>query len=163
MSKPVGLPAGQKTALGAYLEQLAPRLRKLAGHYARCTGLDRDDLLQEAFCGLVQAWQILDERIGEPRQFLIRHARWHVLTYARRSRYRRMDRLPHALIIEDAELSAADLHVDVAEARLSPVQRHIVRCLVSGMTWRETGEALRCSSANIAYHVRQIRRRIDAP
>jgi len=33
--------------------------------------------------------------------------------------------------------------------------------LLRGLTWRETGHALGCTSANIAYHVRQIRRHYE--
>ena len=34
--------------------------------------------------------------------------------------------------------------------------------LLAGFTWREAGDALGCTSANIAYHVRQIRRQYEA-
>jgi DNA-directed RNA polymerase specialized sigma24 family protein len=30
---------------------------------------------------------------------------------------------------------------------------------MAGRTWREAGDALGCSSANVAYHMRRIRRR----
>ncbi len=39
---------------------------------------------------------------------------------------------------------------------LSPTQRAVTLYLMEGRSWRETGRILGCSSANIAYHVRQI-------
>jgi len=33
----------------------------------------------------------------------------------------------------------------------------VLNCLLDGMTWREAGDALGCTSANIAYYVRQIK------
>ena len=40
-------------------------------------------------------------------------------------------------------------------------QRAILDCLLAGLTWREAGSVLGCTSANIAYHVRQIRRQYE--
>ena len=159
MTKHLIVPVRPKTALRVYVGQLTPRLERVAGFYARQAGLDRDDLLQEAFCGMIEAWQCNDERIGEPRQFLIGHARWRLLSYARRARYRRMPRIPGDLPRVDEQLAAADLRLDIAFAQLqmTPVQQRIVACLCAGMTWREAGRRLSCTSANIAYHVRQIR------
>ena len=46
--------------------------------------------------------------------------------------------------------------------RLSVTQRAVLACLLAGLTWREAGDLLGCSSANIAYHVRRIRRQYEA-
>jgi DNA-directed RNA polymerase specialized sigma24 family protein len=40
-------------------------------------------------------------------------------------------------------------------------QRAVLGCLLAGLTWREAGAALGCTSANVAYHMRHIRRRYD--
>jgi DNA-directed RNA polymerase specialized sigma24 family protein len=48
--------------------------------------------------------------------------------------------------------------VDDFAEQLKPTQRAILRYLLFGMTWREAGDGLGCSSANVAYHVRQIQR-----
>ena len=45
--------------------------------------------------------------------------------------------------------------------RLKAPQKAILDCLMAGLTWREAGTALGCTSANIAYHMRQIRRQYE--
>jgi RNA polymerase sigma-70 factor (ECF subfamily) len=42
--------------------------------------------------------------------------------------------------------------------QLQMTQRVVLHCLMRGLTWRETASVLGCTSANVAYHVRQIRR-----
>jgi DNA-directed RNA polymerase specialized sigma24 family protein len=42
---------------------------------------------------------------------------------------------------------------------LKGAQRAVLAQLMAGRTWREAGDALGCSSANVAYHMRRIRRR----
>lgn len=45
---------------------------------------------------------------------------------------------------------------------LKATQRAVLDCLLRGLTWREAGDALGCTSANVAYHVRQIQREYHA-
>ena len=136
----------------------------MAGFYARVTGLDRDDLLQEAWLGLISAYGRLDERVGSPRQFLIRHARWRLLTCVRRSRRVAALEAEADCPVADAQLAAAGLRLDLeAYTRELPQrQLNVLSCLASGMTWREAAAALSCSSPNVAYHVRRIRTALAA-
>lgn len=150
-----------KAALQDYMDQLAPRLQRLACYYARRLRLDRDDLLQEARQGAIEGWRKLDPRIGSPPQFLIRCARWRLLSYARRARTRAMLTLDHDIARPDPWLASADARLDLEMTSLAPVQRRVVDCLLAGMTWREAGAAIGCTSANIAYHVRIIRRALS--
>ncbi len=158
MSKPLA----ERRPLSLYVSQLTPRLCRMARFYARYTRVEESDLLQEAYVGLIEAWQRLDESIGVPSQYLIRHARWRLLCFARRSRVRNMPRLPEDVASSDLDLRYADLRIDLAFARmqLKPFQRAVIDCLAEGLTWREAGERLSCTSANIAYHMRQIRRHL---
>ncbi len=155
---------GDELATRALVEALRPRIHKMAAYYARCTGEDADDLLQEAWVGLLEALPALDVRIGSPDQYLVQRARWRLLDSVRYARLRR------CLPLEDAGAEglpapAADsLSVVVAAeflGLLKPAQRAVVDLLAAGLTWREAGARLGCTSANIAYHVRQIRRRYE--
>lgn len=154
---------GDPTAREALVDELRPRIASMAGHYARCTGEDPDDLLQEAWVGLLEALPELNTCIGSPEQYLIRHARWRLLDAVKRARIRRClpledtsgDDIPHPKsAVESAFVS------EFAD-RLKESQRAVLGCLLDGLTWREAGRALGCTSANVAYHVRQIKRRYE--
>ena len=156
-------------AIEVVVERLRPRLTKMAWFYARRTHEDADDLLQEAWIGLLEALRELDVSIGDPEQYLILRARWRLLDAIKHASVRRHDSLhdgeEHTR--DEAEEGAAQQHVDhilatlcIADfaTELKPTQQAILRCLMRGLTWRETGCLLGCTSANVAYHVRQIAR-----
>src|SRR5262249_47619544 len=92
--------AGDRSAMDALATALRPRLARMAAHYARCSGEDPDDLLQEAWLGLLEALPDLDLRIGDPAQHLIQRARWRLLDAIRRSRRRHIDAAPESLLEE---------------------------------------------------------------
>ena len=140
----------------------------MAWFYARRTHEDADDLLQEAFIGLLEALRELDVSIGNPEQFLILRARWRLLDAIKHSRLRRHDLLDDMRyeVCADDELPdvrasytdhiLASLAIADFARRLKPTQQAVLQCLMHGLTWRETGCVLGCTSANVAYHVRQI-------
>ena len=106
----------------------------------------------------MEALPRLDVRIGSPEKSLLQYARWRLLDAVRRS-------LTHEPTTELDECMPSQVRVsDVLDSvnvavfliRLTPIQRRIATCLLDGFTWRETGEQLGCTSANIAYHVRRI-------
>jgi len=151
---------GDPRATEAVIRALRPRLTRMAAYYARHTGEDPDDLLQEAWVGLLEALAEVDITIGSPGQYLIKHARWRLLNVVKRERVRRCLPLEEDAIIchsgpEHALSSACAFDF---QRRLNSMQGAVLGCLLRGMTWREAGAALGCTSANIAYHVRQIRR-----
>lgn len=156
---------GDTLALERVVKALKPRLVKMSRYYARCSGQDADDLLQEAWLGLLEAVEELDTSIGSPEQYLILRARWCLLDAVRRGNARR------SLPLQEAEQIAepcGKTHTAFDNANLThflselpATQRSVVGCLMRGLTWREAGERLGCSSANIAYHVRQIRTRYE--
>lgn len=153
---------GDSAAVARVVKKLRPRLTKMAAFYARNTGEDTDDLLQEAYVGLLEALARVDLSIGDPEQFLLKHARWRLLDAAKRWRRRRCDALdderPEVHPTTDWNAEISDLWVDDFAEQLKPTQRAILRYLLVGMTWREAGDGLGCSSANVAYHVRQMQR-----
>jgi RNA polymerase sigma-70 factor (ECF subfamily) len=126
----------------------------MASHYARRSGEDPDDLLQEAWLGLFEAVPEVDLGIGQPEQFLLQRARWRLLAAIRHARLRRSSPLEEA-----AEPEAPFTEVPEADftARLGATQRSLASCLLAGLTFREAGEQLGCSSANVAYHARRLR------
>jgi RNA polymerase sigma-70 factor (ECF subfamily) len=140
-------------------------MTKMAAYYARRCGEDPDDLLQEAWHGLFEALPDLDTRIGCPEQHLVLRARWKMLDAIKRARIRRcapLDedlQLPPAPCASEEAVTTASMHGFVRE--LTAAQQQVVDCLLEGLTMREAGERLGCTSANIAYHARQIRRRFE--
>jgi RNA polymerase sigma factor (sigma-70 family) len=151
---------GDQSATNCVVESLRPRISKMAAYYARRAGEDPDDLLQEAWLGLLESIPMVDTRIGSPEQYLIQRARWKILDTIKRNRIRRC----HPLDEIECDSTESRNNLDkayVAEFRkgLKKGQRDVLVCLMNGYTWRETGTALGCSSPNIAYHVRAIRKR----
>ncbi len=156
---------GEPAAVAHIVEALRPRLTRMAGYYAQRAAQNADDLLQEAWVGLLSALPELDLGIGSPEQYLIQRARWRLLDAVKRGRVR------HALPLEEALREAlADPHSEEAQGgvlvadfvrHLKTSQADVLDCLLQGLTWREAGVRLGCSSANVAYHVRQIQRQYE--
>jgi RNA polymerase sigma-70 factor (ECF subfamily) len=136
----------------------------MSAHYARRCGEDPDDLLQEAWLGVLEALPRLDITIGQPDQYLLQHARWRVLDAVKRARVRRClpleDFRADALPAREAPVGEAIMLKEFART-LKQSQRAVLRCLLAGLTWREAGAALGCTSANVAYHMRHIRQRYN--
>jgi len=156
---------GDQAAVRHLVEEMRPRIWKMAAYYARRCGEDADDLAQEAWLGLLEALPELDLTIGQPVQYLIACARWKMLDSVKRERVRRCVCLDDALagLVCSPE---PDVALDAACASefaiaLKPTQRRVLECLLAGLTWREAGERLGFASANVAYHVRKIRRRYE--
>lgn len=153
---------GDPAAIRRLVEEMRPRISKMASYYSRRCGEDADDLAQEAWLGFLEALPELDLTIGQPQQYLIACARWRMLDTVKRERIRRCSSLDDDLAevalppVPDAAFAAA-CATEFA-SHLKPTQRRVLRFLLLGLTWRETGERLGCASANVAYHVRIIRR-----
>lgn len=157
---------GDPDATDALVAALRPRLARMAAYYARRTGEDADDLLQEAWVGMLEALPNVDPRIGSPEQHLIQRARWRLLDAIKRAHVRRCLPLEEEAVERlsgpGAETGLALACVWEFTSQLKPAQQAVLRCLLSGLTWREAARALGCSAANIAYHVRQIQRRYES-
>jgi RNA polymerase sigma factor (sigma-70 family) len=154
---------GDRSALNEVIIRLRPRIERMAVYYGRRCGTDADDLLQEAWLGVLAALPNVDPTIGSPEQHLIKRAKWRLLDTIKRESIRKCEALP-----EEADAGFACSEEIVASANasqfrmlLKPAQRNVLDCLLAGLTWREAGRVLGCTSANIAYYVRQIRRRYE--
>ena len=151
---------GDPRATRAVVDALRPRVARLALHYARVTGEDADDLLQDAMVGLLEALPVLDTRIGQPEPYLIQRAKWRMLDTIKRQRLRRCVPLDDAMpemTTARGDGTAGTVCVWEFTGQLPANQRAVLDCLMDGMTWREAGDVLGCTSANVAYHVRRIR------
>lgn len=157
--------AGQPQARRQLVAELRPRLENMARFYARRCQENYDDLLGEAWFAVFDALDITDLNIGTPEQFLLKRARWRMLDYIKWARRRQCDELEGDDWMGRAEDFAGDILQDslVAQLRtlLSETQQTVLNGLLQGQTWREVAQDLGCSSANVAYHVRQIRRQCE--
>jgi RNA polymerase sigma factor (sigma-70 family) len=140
------------------LDTIKSRIEKMAVYFGRQCGVDADDLRQEAWVAVLETLPNLDPTVGSPEQHLLKRARWRILDSIRWQRRRQH------LALTDLELNSASYldprsDVDLAElqSRLTPIQKRILRGLLEGYTWREVGDIVGCTSANVAYHVRRIR------
>jgi RNA polymerase sigma factor (sigma-70 family) len=164
--------SGDTYAQDKLRETIRPRLESLAGYYASRTGMDANDLLQEAWVAVFEALPSLDVTIGTPVQYLLKQARWQILDHIRWNKRRSHDALDDLYMEtmgeEDSHFGVssgyrntddveADLLVSDLERRLNDRQRVILKGLLKGDTWRQIGEDMGCTSANVAYHVRGIR------
>ena len=151
---------GSLKAREKLVETLRPRIASMASYYGRKCGEDADDLLQEAWIGILEALPNLDLTIGSPEQHLILRAKWKLLDAVRREKVRRCTSLDALnLEFEEERIPAPDQAVESLEFlnTLPPLRRKVLKYLMEGLTLREIGKALGCSSANIAYHVKSIR------
>jgi len=151
---------GDRAATRDLVEKLRPRVERMALYYARRCGEDADDLLQEAWLGLLQAVPNLDLRIGSPEQHLIQRAKWRMLDHVKRARLRRcapLDLNESEPVAPPTDHGLESASMDQFLAGLKAPQRAVLQCLLAGLTWREAGRVLGCTSANVAYYMRQIR------
>ena len=149
----------EKTLDGAQmLDTIKSRIEKMAAYFGRQCGVDADDLRQEAWVAVLETLPNLDPTVGSPEQHLLKRARWRILDSIRWQRRRQH------LALTDLELNSAsyldprsDVDLAALQSRLTPIQKRILRGLLEGYTWREVGDIVGCTSANVAYHVRRIR------
>jgi DNA-directed RNA polymerase specialized sigma24 family protein len=142
---------------------LSTRIEKMAAYFGRVSGVDADDLRQEAWVAVFEMAPNLDRSIGSPEQHLLKRARWRILDSIRSQR--RRQHLPLSEIPDHDQCYTENWGgADLAElnGRLSLIQRRILRALLEGYTWREVGALVGCTSANVAYHVRKIRAQYKA-
>jgi RNA polymerase sigma-70 factor (ECF subfamily) len=149
---------GDRLSQAHVMKTLQSRIEKMAAYFGRQSGVDPEDLRQEAWVAVLEMLPDLDLNIGTPEQHLLKRARWRILDNIRWQRRRQ-------------HLALCDVHADSApyldphssvdlgllQSRLTLMQRRILRGLLEGYTWREVGALVGCTSANVAYHVRRIR------
>jgi DNA-directed RNA polymerase specialized sigma24 family protein len=123
--------------------------------------MDRDDLQQEMWVGMLMGLQQVDTNIGDPLYYLFLRGKWRLLEAIRRSERERADSLesgssvPDRVIFED-EVCSRWMAGKLA-ARLRGPQQKILHGLLQGQLQEELAQSLGCTAANVSYHVRKIR------
>jgi len=157
---------GDERARRELATALRPRLEAMARRYAWRSGEDPGDLVGEAWCAVFDALDEIDMSVGEPDCYLVQRARWRILDYLKWSRLRRTEAPDeHPPPADGTDVAGAVVGLALlAEllAALSDTQRIVLVRVLRGETWREVAQALGCSAANIAYHMRCIRGRWEA-
>lgn len=161
---------GDFKSLCAIIEELRSRIQSLANYYAKCGDQDPEDLFQEAWLGVLEALKEVDISIGEPQQYIIKRAKWRMLNFSKWNKRRQHESLEEIDLaccptvqeesekLNQLEQSIAGVHLSQFFKRLNQKQRALVGLLLAGNTWREAASKLDCTSANVAYHVRQIQK-----
>jgi RNA polymerase sigma factor (sigma-70 family) len=152
---------GDLSAREEVSELLRERVLRTAGHYARLTGMDRDDLQQEMWVGMLLGLQQVDVTIGDPLCYLFLRGKWRLLEAIRRSDRERAESLEAASPVPDRarfedEICSRWMAVRLS-SRLRETQRTILKGLMQGYLQDEMAETLGCTAANVSYHVRKIR------
>ena len=82
-------------------ELLRERVVRTAGHYASLTGMDREDLQQEMWVGMMMGLQQVDVTIGDPLYYLFLRGKWRLLEAIRRSDRERAESLESGANVPD--------------------------------------------------------------
>lgn len=142
-------------------EMLRERVVRTAGHYAGLTGMDRDDLQQEMWLGMMLGLQSVDVTIGDPLYYLFLRGKWRLLEAIRRSERERADSLDLGTPLPDRTRFEEEVwsrwEALRLAGRLRGPQRDILYGLLDGYLQEELAQSLGCTAANISYHVRKIR------
>ena len=152
---------GETAARERISDLLRDRVQRTATHYASLTGMDREDLQQEMWLGVLIGLQQVDLTIGNPLYYLFLRGKWRLLDAIRRSRRERAssldaaEPLPDRAAFED-EVSSRWMAARLASELRGP-QRAIFHGLMQGYLQEELAQALGCTPANVSYHVRKIR------
>jgi RNA polymerase sigma factor (sigma-70 family) len=145
---------------------LKDRVLRTAGHYANLTGMDREDLQQEMWLGMMIGLQHVDVTIGDPLYYLFLRGKWRLLEAIRRSERERADSLDTGIVVPDRvrfedEVCSRWLALKLS-GRLRGPQQKILQGLLQGHLQEELAQSLGCTAANVSYHVRKIREGFQA-
>lgn len=153
--------AGDGKAREEISELLRERVVRTAGHYASLTGMDREDLQQEMWIGMLIGLQQVDVNIGDPLYYLFLRGKWRLLEAIRRSDRERAESLDTGAVVPDRSRFEDEVTsrwmARRLEGRLRGPQRQIFDGLLQGYLQEELAQALGCTAANVSYHVRKIR------
>jgi RNA polymerase sigma factor (sigma-70 family) len=136
-------------------EYLKPRLEKIVNKYAWINGVERDDLRQEAYIAVMEGLERVNPAIGSSSEYLLKFARWRLLDCLKKIRRRKED-ITETIDVESMD-SIPCIDAEMLDERLTPLQRSIISCLVQGYTWREIGDMMGFTAANVAWHLKKIR------
>ena len=156
---------GSSRARAQLAAELRPRLASMARYYSRRGNLDADDLMQEGWCAIFEALPETRLHIGSPQEYLLRRARWAILDYLKWSLRRQMGALEdYQEADEGAETEAETvlrLAVDRLAEKMTPMQQSVLDLLIAGESCTGAAERLGCTTANVSYHLGQVRRQMQ--
>src|ERR687893_254675 len=92
---------GDDAAREQISDMLRDRVLRTAGHYASITGMDREDLQQEMWLGMMLGLQHVDVTIGDPLCYLFLRGKWRLLEAIRRSQRERAESLDASTAVPD--------------------------------------------------------------
>jgi len=147
---------GDVEAQKELFQQLEPRLNRIVRKYTWINGVEADDLRQEAYIAVLEGLSRVDPSIGSSSEYLLKFARWRLLDCLKKIRRRRED--SYAEVTVDAFDNGPIPDTEMLETRLTHRQRRIIEYLIQGYTWREIGDMMGFTAANIAYHLKKIRK-----
>jgi RNA polymerase sigma factor (sigma-70 family) len=152
---------GDAAAREQISELLRERVLRTAGHYASLTGMDREDLQQEMWLGMMLGLQQVDVSIGDPLCYLFLRGKWRLLEAIRRSERERAESLDAGAAVAERgsfeeEVCGRWMTRELG-SRLGGTQRAILQALLQGYQQEELARSFGCTAANISYHVRRIR------
>jgi len=137
----------------------------MARYYARRGHLDYDDLLQEAWCAVFEALPETRLHIGSPQEYLLRRARWAVLDYLKWSLRRQMAPLEDYQGEDERANTETEtvlrLAVDKLADTMTPMQQSVLDMLIAGESCTSAADRLGCTTANVSYHLGQVRRQMQ--
>jgi RNA polymerase sigma factor (sigma-70 family) len=156
---------GDPSAREEVSDLLRERVLRTAGHYANLTGMDRDDLQQEMWVGMMLGLQQVDVTIGDPLCYLFLRGKWRLLEAVRRSERERAESLEAGASVPDRRSFEDEVCsrwvARQLSSRLRSQQQVVLNGLLQGYLQEELAQSLGCTPANIAYHVRRIRERFQ--
>lgn len=157
---------GDAAARQEILHLLQPRIRTTAARYARVTGMDRDDLQQEMWVGVVLGMEQVDRGVGDPLCYLYLRGKWRLLEAVRRSNRERTEPMePDTEVVGPGSFEEEVLllwQFRELAAKLPEPQRTILEGLQRGMQQDELARQMGCTPANVSYHLKKIRERFRA-
>jgi RNA polymerase sigma factor (sigma-70 family) len=150
---------GNPLAREQLVERLESRVDTCSRYYARLTGADAEDLRQEMWLGIFAALERVDVRIGDPVQYLLQQGRFALLTYLRRER-----RVGPSEALLEEPVGQNDVEDEALTSQsvlalldgLGEPGRRIVGFLLAGHSRSDVARLLRCSPANVTYHLRRV-------
>src|SRR3954453_21458966 len=136
---------GNPAAREELSELLRERVLRTAGHYASLTGMDREDLQQEMWLGMLLGLQQVDVTIGDPLCYLFLRGKWRLLEAIRRSERERADSLDNGSAVPDRatfeeEVCSRWMALQLS-ARLRGPQRAILEGLLQGRLQEELAQS----------------------
>ncbi|MBN1552386.1 sigma-70 family RNA polymerase sigma factor [bacterium] len=153
---------GDVKARQELIELLTPRLEKIVRKYQWISGMDKDDLKQEVYMAVIEGLDRVDITIGSSSEYLLKFARWRLLDCLKkilRHRCGENFETQESHVEDMCNVNAAmTAEMELLDNRMTEIQKQILHAVAAGYTWREIGDQMGFTAANVAHHLKQIRK-----